>query len=57
MIEIFLNPDEDTIGGEALETKNSSDDRGNNTDLIVFYSAEKIIKVKRKYEKILIIKK
>jgi len=45
MIEIFLNPDEDTIGGEALENKNtSSDDRGTNTDLIVFYSADKIIK-------------
>jgi tetratricopeptide repeat protein 21B len=45
MIEIFLNPDEDTIGGEALENKNSSsDDRGTNTDLMVFYSADKIIK-------------
>jgi tetratricopeptide repeat protein 21B len=45
MIEIFLNPDEDTIGGEALENKSStSDERGTNTDLIVFYSADKIIK-------------
>jgi len=49
MIEIFLNPDEDTIGGEAMETKSSSDERGNNTDLIVFYSADKIIKVRKIY--------
>ncbi|KAJ1557716.1 Tetratricopeptide repeat protein 21B, partial [Nowakowskiella sp. JEL0078] len=45
MIEIFLNPDNDTVGGEALE-KIADSTRGNKTDseLLALLTADKLIK-------------
>ncbi|KAJ3318719.1 Tetratricopeptide repeat protein 21B [Blyttiomyces sp. JEL0837] len=49
MIEIFLNPDNDTLGGEALEaiTDNSSEggDKGD-SDLLAILTADKLIKAR-----------